>query len=207
MSQISYCKNTTIADLLCSLCFWIKRKPDWSAVCLQRFVSASCGVADSPLIAVVLLEANANPGSRSIHKSVSLMLAKNKGHIGDPLKSNPLQIWPVRPSLLNFEIISCVFWPSGEPRFTFDVYSGCQRLTVEGVRLTGGYLLRKERWLLAHSWRSELMHTPSFVKIHSSSREPSVDCFTEAVKKRIAEVYKTNFSRSCLYDCFVWSFM
>lgn len=73
------------------------------------------------------------------------MLATHKGHTGDPLKSNPPQICPVRPSLLNFEIIYCVFWPSGEPRFTFDVYSGCQRLTVDGVSLTGGYLLRKER--------------------------------------------------------------
>lgn len=150
----------------------MKRNAVWPAVCLQRFASASFSVDDSHLITVVLLEASTTTG----HKFVSLMLAVNKGFIGT---SYP-QIYPVRSSLLNFEIIYCVFWPSGEPCFTFVVYSSCQRLTADGVGLTGRYLLRKQRWVLAHTWKSghgkyTHTHTVIRVEIHSSLGEPS-DC-------------------------------
>lgn len=73
------------------------------------------------------------------------MLALDTGFSATPFYKNVPQIYPVRPSLLNFEIISCVFWPSGEPCFTFEVYSSCQGPTADGVELTGRYLLRKQR--------------------------------------------------------------
>lgn len=162
MSQIPYCENsTTIVELLFFSCVFGSKgnKIDLPSVYSGLLRPALCCAGDWPLITVVLLEANTNTGSRSIHKSVSLMLATNKGDIGDPLKPNLPQICPVRPSLLNFEIIYCVSWPSGEPRFTFDAYSGCQRLTVDRVRLTGLFNVKSvECWPTAEGQSSVNTH-------------------------------------------------